>query len=634
MSGNRPAKRPPQGGRSGLIKDRETGAAFRAPKVSSQTKTEPAALKWRSGKFQSPPKVVGAIVARSSSPDRPGGLLTDRALVPIGGRPSLEHIARRLSLCSKLDAFIVAVGDKEADKLIIDASVQLNLPWLAAHPHGILNRLLLAVEYFQAEHVIRINGNFPLIDPWALDRLIADHLEKKADYSSNSHYQGLIYGLGAEIISGEILKEVVECGPSVDLYSGTGLFLRRASDFNINLQPASITAPDFKASVDFSGDEKIIEAIMAESPEPNNEAVAAFFLAHPELAARGRADGASEVGLSKVLLFPEKLIALKNNVLKNIDPSYPISVELSLTNLCNQSCRWCSDKDLRYRSPDRLNLDILKRLFDDLAEGGTRGVTIEGGGEPTISPFFEEAVLAATDRSLAVGLITNGLDLFPPERDPGIYAKFEWIRVSLDAADRWQYLKTKGVDGFDQVIASLARLAECAPTKTLGVGYVLTNQNDEPDQLQHLALSLRSIGVDYLQIRPVVDHPDLSSRLPLGFLKKFENPGFNVNLAALFENEPSGNAGLPCLAHSLSAVIGADGAVWLCGRLNTEASAEPMGDLTFSDFREIWQGVKRVEQSSLAASPDWCRRNCPQCRMTKYNQLLADIDRLKTRNFI
>ena len=616
---------------------------MRAPKVNLPTdKPKPASAKKQAQDEEGlkglpgpgpGTKVAAAIVVRSSSPDRPGGLLSDRALVPISGRSSLEHIARRLSLCGRLNAFALTVGDSTADRVIIQAAEKINLPWLAAYPHDILRRLLLAADELRADHIIRINGNFPLIDPWALDRLIESHLAKKADYSSNSHYQGVVYGLGAEIMSARVLREVVEYGPPAELYSGTRLFLRRPWDFNINLLPAASTAPDFKASVDFAGDEKTIEAILAERPEPDNESVSAFFRKRPELAGAGRNNGAAEVGLSKVLLFPEKLSALKNNA-SGADLSYPVSVELSLTNKCNQNCRWCSDRDLRHRSPDRLNSDILKRLFDDLARGGTRGVTIEGGGEPTISELFEEAVSAAVERGLAVGLITNGLDLFPPERETSIYARFEWIRVSLDAADRWQYLKMKGVDGFDQVLSNLARLAECAPEKTLGVGYVLTSQNDEPDSLQHLALTLRSIGIDYLQIRPVVDHPDLSSRLPLDFLKKFECPGFSVNLAALSENAPSGNAALPCLAHSLSTVIGADGAVWLCGRLNTEASSAAMGDLSKSTFRDIWRGPQRAAQVAQAASADWCSSHCPQCRMTKYNQLLADIDRLKTRNFI
>jgi MoaA/NifB/PqqE/SkfB family radical SAM enzyme len=340
------------------------------------------------------------------------------------------------------------------------------------------------------------------------------------------------------------------------------------------------------------------------------------------------------VGLAKLLLFPEKLASLPLNGPAGRDLSYPVSVELSLTNDCNQDCRWCSDRALRRRAGERLDLGALQRLFDDLAGGGVRGVTIEGGGEPTVSPVFEAATVAALERGLALGLITNGLDLFPAGRDPDIYGKFEWIRVSLDAAGRRPYRELKGVDGFDRVLANLGRLAESSPGATLGVGYVLTSRNDDVDELGALARILRDLGVDYLHIRPVVDHPELTSRQSLEELKQLETPDFAVNLAALADNEVRGNDGLPCLAHSLSAVIGAAGEVWLCGRLNIESSARPIGHLAATGFKDIWAGPERARQTALAAQPAFCLAHCPQCRMTKYNRLLADMSRLKTRNFI
>ncbi|MDR2935237.1 MAG: SPASM domain-containing protein [Candidatus Adiutrix sp.] len=126
-----------------------------------------------------------------------------------------------------------------------------------------------------------------------------------------------------------------------------------------------------------------------------------------------------------------------------------------------------------------------------------------------------------------------------------------------------------------------------------------------------------------------MDHPDLASRRDLGFLRN----SF-VNLAALADNAASGNAGLPCRAHSLSSVVGADGLVWLCGRLNAAPRVRPLGDLTRAGFAEIWAGEERRRQADLAASADFCRANCPPCRLTKYNRLLRRLARLKTRHFI
>jgi MoaA/NifB/PqqE/SkfB family radical SAM enzyme len=341
-----------------------------------------------------------------------------------------------------------------------------------------------------------------------------------------------------------------------------------------------------------------------------------------------------ETGLEKICLFPEKLAALGRG---GLDPLYPVSIELSLTSRCNLSCLWCSELALRGRSPDRLTLAHLQALFADLAAGGTRGVTIEGGGEPTLAPFFAEATRAATRLGLQVGLITNGLTLCQPQTTQSppasFYRLFQWIRVSLDATCREEYLSLKGADGFELALANLRRLASWRGP-TVGVGYVLTNRNDEPQRLWALGQTLRDLGVAYLQLRPVVDHPELTSHRSLEFLKELGTPEFAVNIAAMTDNQGAGNDGLPCRAHSLAAVITADGAMWLCGRLSQDPQAGPVGYLTQTSFRDLWAGPTRAAQAALAAQGDFCRGHCPPCRMTKYNRLLSRLERIRTRDFI
>lgn len=591
--------------------------------------------------MNSRPKISAAILARAASPQNPPELLAKRATALLKNSPVINWLNQRLKLSRRLDSVALAVGSLGDDHEIVLAAQEAGLTCYGGFPSQILRRLHMVMAAEKADHIVRLNGNFPLVDPWALDELIDCHLAANADYSSNSHYQGLIYGLGAEIISKKALDKILAEEPEEisAAYSGTHLFQQKTQMFKVNLPKAQRRRPDIRVSVEFEHDLGFLENIidLAGGPEKavadlNHDTILSI-IENQGLTPPGHFNRGGEVGLNKVLLFPEKLSALVRNQ-EELDTSYPVSVELSLTNICNQQCLWCSDRDLRGRSPDALSLEILERLFQDLKQGGTKGVTIEGGGEPTIWPGFTQAARLALKTGLAVGLITNGLNLFSPVMEPSLYGEFEWVRVSLDAAGRDQYLKTKGGDGFDQVLANIARLASLAPGLTLGVGYVLTNQNDDPGQLQELVLTLRTLKASYIQIRPVVDHPALISHEDLRFLKKFETPQFSINLQALNDNQPSGNLGLPCLAHSLSTVIGADGAVWLCGRLNTDRAARPIGELTRQSFYEIWNSQERNRQTALAANGEFCLANCPQCRMTKYNQLLADINSIKTKNFI
>lgn len=353
------------------------------------------------------------------------------------------------------------------------------------------------------------------------------------------------------------------------------------------------------------------------------------------LGARLRAP--DEIGLEKIMLFPEKIPGLGLNLV-GVDPFYPVSVELSLTSRCNLSCVWCSDLKSRALCPDRLDLGDLDRLFGDLASGGTKGVTIEGGGEPTLWPDFVAGTELARAKGLSVGLITNGTKLFPLGREAGFYSNFQWIRLSLDAYGPDLYEKLKGRDGFDVLLNSLSKLAKIKSRPVLGVGYVLTSLNDDPEGLRALAIKLRDLGADYLHLRPVVDHDEMAShrdpQVILDRLLDLETPFFSVNAKALIENQIFGNDGLPCLAHSLSTVITADGSVFLCGRLNDDPATGSMGNIKNDYFKDIWGGEKRREQVAWSAKGEYCLKNCPQCRMTKYNRLLHNLKRVKTPDFI
>ena len=576
-------------------------------------------------------KIVAVILARSASPPPPDNLLPKRPLAFIQGKRVLEWIARRLGASKRLHRVVVAVGDREQDSEIITQADSLGLEVYAGYPGCIMSRLRMAARGEGADHVVRVNGNFPLVDVSSLDEVIDGHLENRADFSLNSHYHGLIYGLGAEVFSARALDRFALENLTPEQKSiGSIYLLHNPEKYRTYFQPSARTAPHFRVSVDFAPDIQVVSQILEHAPSTDNAGIMDFLESRPDLIASQEMTVPAEVSLEKALLFPDKIKALHLNNCVTFDETYPISVELSLTNRCNHHCIWCSDADLRDRLNGELERHTFQRLFKDLKQGGSRGVVIEGGGEPTLYKDFSGIVEDARRQGLALGLITNGY-LMPYL---GAVEDFEWIRVSLDAASRDQYRELKGVDGFDRVINNLLTIAASRKNTTLGVGYVVTNRNDDLTRLEQLVLFLRKIGASYIQFRPVVDHPELFSAVRLDFLKKYETREFSVNISAMTDNLETGNNGLPCLAHSLSTVIAADGGIYLCGRLNRYESWDRIGKLTDQSFHEIWTGEKRREQVSLVSKAEFCRNHCPQCRMTKYNRLLADVQRIKTRNFI
>lgn len=328
----------------------------------------------------------------------------------------------------------------------------------------------------------------------------------------------------------------------------------------------------------------------------------------------------------KLLAFPAKIEAMLSQDIA--DSSYPISVELSLTNRCSLACRWCGDKSLRAQHPGELSIRLVKRLLDALRAGGTRGVVIEGGGEPTIHRGFREIVAYAGQIGLAAGLVTNGLSNKLIE----VAHQFQWIRVSLDASTPQEYTLEKGKDVFERVLTNLAQLVRRGPI--MGVGYVVTNANTS--RIMEVTERLKGMGVNYIQFRPVVDHPDLLDGIsfPERELKALEDTRFRVITEGMANNVVAGNAGLSCRCNSLTSVIAANGDVFLCGRLNVDPSWPPIGNLYEQSFDAIWSGSERKHQAMQMADPAVCLARCPPCRITKFNRLLEAARHDTTPNFI
>ena len=86
----------------------------------------------------------------------------------------------------------------------------------------------------------------------------------------------------------------------------------------------------------------------------------------------------------KLLNSPDKVTSIFDlrDGKRTFDDRYPISVELHLTDICNLKCPWCTDLEIRQAKASQ-QLERLELLFMDLAKHNV-GVTIEGGGEPTV----------------------------------------------------------------------------------------------------------------------------------------------------------------------------------------------------------------------------------------------------------
>lgn len=557
----------------------------------------------------------------------------ERFAVKIQGQPLLDIIVARLRQSNVIRTIVLATSDDEIDDSLVKAAYRLDIETYRSAYHDSLGRLYGAASLCKSEVIVKVLGNYPLVDPWETDNLVEQFVESKSLYATNEHYDGIILGLGVEVVNFDLLEQAHnEVKKPFLRRLGSNYFFDALEQSKILSVKYPISRPEYRVSIAVPSDVLIVEEIIKKAKKLDYQGIVECMDENPVLVnyARQNIAGPQETGVEKIILFPEKVKAYRSQQEAKADPTFPISVELSLSNRCNLECIWCSDLELRKKSDNDIDFEVLKRLFRNLAENGTTGIVIEGGGEPTLYSKFNDVVAYIKSLGMSVGLITNGVRMQYEEH----LDDFNWIRISLDAANKEQFYQGKKRNLFERVMSNIEKIGRhTTNTHTvLGVGYVLTNGN--VDSVEQLTLNLRKLNVDYVQIRPVIDHKNLSIDVNFSYLTKHATPTFAVNIHNLDENKVTGNYGLPCRAHSLSAVIDATGDVFVCGRLTKYNWYPPLGNLYNDSFHDIWHGQERNSQSRQLLDKNYCRKWCPECRLTKYNVLIDKTLEIKTTDFI
>lgn len=333
----------------------------------------------------------------------------------------------------------------------------------------------------------------------------------------------------------------------------------------------------------------------------------------------------------KLLLNNEKvnsILAVRNGI-KKMDEYFPISVELHLTDTCNLKCEWCTDKELRQNGAV-MEMPVIRRLFREFWRHGT-GVTLEGGGEPTLHPDFHKVVETGQKNGLDMGLITNGtVDI-----SESIHM-LHWARISLDSSTKEEYRKEKGVDCFERVLKNLEKMSAARdPRQTfLGVGYVLTTRNQS--RLIDLLRHLDRIGIDYIYLRPVEEAADITPSLEslLDLRKELAELTSETRIKymlAVSDRVVEQNAGLACIAHSLTSVIHANGDVALCEKRREDGII--LGNVCENSFEDIWISPYREQVSQKLLKPE-CQSGCSACRVTGFNMIFEQLERVHSKHFI
>lgn len=143
-------------------------------------------------------KILIVIQARRGSTRLP-----DKVLLPVLGRPVLELMIERLMQSRYADHLLVATTTNKEDDAIVDLCNRLDVGVFRGHPIDLLDRHYQSALLLNAEVVVKIPSDCPLIDTAVVDRVIDEFVKHpgKYDYVSNLHPATYPDGNDVEVMS-------------------------------------------------------------------------------------------------------------------------------------------------------------------------------------------------------------------------------------------------------------------------------------------------------------------------------------------------------------------------------------------------------------------------------------------------
>ena len=120
--------------------------------------------------------VIAFVQARMSSKRLP-----NKVLLPLMGKTVLEHIYERLGYCKTLSKIVIATSYDDTDKTIIDLCKKNKMSYYQGNLNDVLDRYYKAAVSFNADVIVRITGDCPVIDPKIVDEVVNNYFKNDYD---------------------------------------------------------------------------------------------------------------------------------------------------------------------------------------------------------------------------------------------------------------------------------------------------------------------------------------------------------------------------------------------------------------------------------------------------------------------
>lgn len=236
-------------------------------------------------------KIVAVIQARTGSSRLPGKILL-QAL----GKPLLELMLERVRAARQLDELVVATTSLAVDDPIRELTRRLDVACVSGHQLDLLDRHLQAAQAAEADAVVKIPSDCPLIGPRVIDEVVGVYRRDAAryDFVSNLHPATWPDGNDVEVVSRRVLEEAHrEAQRGYEREHTTPFVWDRPERYrlgNVVWKTGQDLSLSHRLTLDYAEDFQLIARVFEalhrpEQPPFSVEQIVAYLDTHPDVAA-------------------------------------------------------------------------------------------------------------------------------------------------------------------------------------------------------------------------------------------------------------------------------------------------------------------------------------------------------------
>ncbi len=233
-------------------------------------------------------RIVLVIQARTGSTRLPGKILK-----PILGETVLFRMVERLKGIRNKVSLVIATSTSPEDTILEKEALHIDIPCFRGNLYNLLDRHYQAAKAFDAEIVLKIPSDCPLIDPAIVDAVIDFYLENKGQYDfiSNLHPATWPDGNDVELMTFACLEKTWhEATRPMELEHTTPYIWENSHLFkiaNLTMQGGLNLSKKYRFTLDYEEDlsfiQKIFEALYPTNPFFSLKEILDFVDRHPEI---------------------------------------------------------------------------------------------------------------------------------------------------------------------------------------------------------------------------------------------------------------------------------------------------------------------------------------------------------------